>query len=160
VARRAALAGLALRVADLEEGRADVLAREISAESVPALDCLLQPASVLVPCAIGGVIGERVAKQITAWGVCGAANNIFDGEIAERALFERGALVVPDVLASAGAVVDGIGETVMGLSDREPLIERLGTTARSILQESGESGRPCGQIAESRAYERLGERAR
>ncbi|HUS64505.1 MAG TPA: hypothetical protein VMZ28_08180, partial [Kofleriaceae bacterium] len=67
----------------------------------------------------------------------------------------RDVLHVPDVVASAGAVVDGIGATVMGLPDRGPLIDRLGAIAGEILDECGRSGAAADAVAAARADARI-----
>jgi leucine dehydrogenase len=102
---------------------------------------------VVAPCAVGGVMTEEVARSLRAWAVVGAANNVLASEEVARTLGARGALVVPDVIASAGAVIEGIGRTVMGLDDRAPLIDALGDTARTVLQRAERSGRTTTEVA-------------
>jgi leucine dehydrogenase len=112
---------------------------------------------VLAPCAIGGVIDGALAARLGAWAVCGAANNVFADDRAARVLHERRVLVVPDVLASAGAVIDGIGASVMGRADRarEAMIDALGDTAASLLRESAATGRTTTDLAHARARARI-----
>jgi len=78
-------------------------------------------------------------------------------------LIARGILAVPDVVASAGAVIEGIGRTVMQLAERTPLIDALGTTTHRILEEArATGGRPSAiarQIASARIAARRAERA-
>jgi leucine dehydrogenase len=73
-------------------------------------------------------------------------------------LIERGILFVPDVVASGGAVIEGIGRTVMQLADRTPLIDALGTTAHQILEEARASGARPTAIAQQRARARIATR--
>ena len=72
-------------------------------------------------------------------------------------LAARGVLHVPDLVASAGAVIEGIGVTVMGLApaDRARLIDRLGFLAGEILERSAATGTPADAIAEELAAVRL-----
>lgn len=155
VARAAAQAGLQVVLADVDPTRAASLALEIGARVIDAEDCLLAPVGVLAPCAIGGVIDRALAGRLLAWGVCGAANNVFVDRDAEAQLDARGIRNVPDVLASAGAVVDGIGHSLMSLEDRGPLIDALGDTAARILHDSRTQGVAPGEVAAAMAVERI-----
>src|SRR5690606_1274628 len=130
-----------------DAGRAAALAAELGAALAEPADILASSVDVLCPCAIGGVITVESAERMRAWAVCGAANNIVASAEAERCMLARGILHVPDVVASAGGAVDGVGLMVMGLADRIPLIDRLGETARELLLESRRTGRTPGELA-------------
>lgn len=155
VARALAAAGARVAMSDLVPARAHALAEAIDARVVPAEAALEADAELLVPCAIGGVIDAAVANRLRARAVCGAADNVLADADADRVLARRGILHVPDVIASAGAVVDGVGRTVMGLADRGPLIDALGETARAVLAEAAASGRTTTEVALARARRRL-----
>jgi leucine dehydrogenase len=140
VARALHAAGAALTVADIDEARARRLADELGARVVAADAVLLAEVDVVAPCAIGGVITPAVAAELRAWAVCGAANNILESRAAAAVLAARGVLHVPDEVASAGAVIEGIGRSVMGLADRTPLIDALADAARALLAEAEATG--------------------
>jgi leucine dehydrogenase len=159
VARALRQAGIQLVLADLQISRAGELAAELGAEVCPPDEVLAAAVDVVAPCAAGGVLDADAARRMRAWGLCGAANNIVDGDEAAAVLVERGILHVPDVVASAGAVIDGIGRTVMGLDDRAPLIDALGETARRVLRLARERRAPADRIAAELARERI-DRAR
>ena len=154
-ARALAAAGAEIVVADLDPDRAEKTARATGGRVVATERVLFEEVDVVCPCAIGGVITAAVAERLRAWAVCGAANNVLADAVAERRLHERGVLFVPDVLASAGAVVHGISLGIMGLTDSTPLIEGLGATAREILVASRETGKLASEIAETRARARI-----
>jgi len=151
-------AGVSLLVADVDVQRAKAVAARTGARVVDAKDVLMADVDIVCPCARGGVITGEVASELRAWAVCGAANNVLEDASAEEALQARDVLFVPDVIASAGAVVDGIGKTVMGLSDRGPLIDRLGDTARDVLARAATKRRSASGIAEALAFERIAAR--
>ncbi|HTJ41760.1 MAG TPA: Glu/Leu/Phe/Val dehydrogenase dimerization domain-containing protein [Kofleriaceae bacterium] len=155
VARALAAHGARISIADVEAAREIAIAREIGCEIVRPEELLLSPADLLAPCAIGGVVDGALAARIPAWGVCGAANNVFADDRAAHVLHDRGVLVVPDVLASAGAVIDGIGASVMKLADRTPLIDALAATAGALLRESRDTGRTTTDLAHARARARI-----
>jgi leucine dehydrogenase len=125
-------AGADVTIADIDDERA----KETHAKVARPEDILTLDVDIVAPCAVGGVIDTDVANKIRAWAVCGAANNVLASPDAEDALVARDILVVPDVIASAGAVIEGIGRSVMDLPDRTPLIDALGDTARAVLTEA------------------------
>lgn len=155
VARAFASAGARLVLADVDGARATRVASALGAEVVAPESIVTAPVDVLAPCAVGGVIGPSEARSLRAFAVCGAANNVLENASAARELTERGVLFVPDPVASAGAVIRGIGRSVMGLTDSTPLIDALGTTAREILRESLSTHEPTPVIAERRARLRI-----
>lgn len=158
VARRLSAAGARLILADVDEMRAQAVAAETGATVGHPATILTEPVDMVAPCAVGGVVDVAVAQSMRAWAVCGAANNLLASPEAEDALIARGVLVVPDVVASAGAVIEGIGQTVMQLADRTPLIDALGATARRILEESSRTGARPSAIAGHMARSRIAAR--
>lgn len=155
VARALRAAGAALIVADVDPRRATELSRETGATIADPAAILRAPADILAPCAVGGVLTAEVARDTPAWAVCGAANNILAAPDVAALLRDRGVLHVPDVVASAGAVVEGIGRTVMNLADRGPWIDRLGDTAAALLAESAATGETTEALADRRVAARL-----
>jgi leucine dehydrogenase len=155
VVRALAEAGAELRISDIDATRADAVARAHGATAVDAARLLDGHVDVFAPCAIGGVVDEALADTIGAWAVVGAANNVLASDAAGRRLHERGVLFVPDVIASAGAAVDGIGQTVMGLADRGALIDALADTAAQVLARSARDDAPPQLVASAIALERL-----
>jgi leucine dehydrogenase len=155
VATALADAGASLVIADLDESWAIAFADELDADVGDPTTILTEDVDIVCPCAVGGVLTVAVADQLRAWAVCGAANNIVAGARAEQRLLERGILFVPDVVASAGAVIEGIGKTVMGLGDRTGLIDGLGATARALLEDSVRTGRTASELAAERARARI-----
>ena len=158
VARRLSAEGARLIIADVDATRARAIADETGATVGDPAAILAAPVDVIAPCAVGGAIDVAVAQAMRAWAVCGAANNLLASPEAEDALIARGVLLVPDVIASAGAVIEGIGRTVMQLADRAPLIDALGTTARRVLDESRLTGARPSAIAQQMASARIAAR--
>ncbi len=158
VARELAAHGARVLVADTDEAKARALAHVIDADVTSASSVLLSDVDVIAPCAVGGVVDRELASRLTAWCVCGAANGILASEEAAEELRRRGILHVPDEIASAGAVVDGIGRTVMGLTDRNPLIDKLGDTAREVLERAEAEAATPSAVATRIAWERIAAR--
>lgn len=146
---------LEVYLSDLDGDRANALASETGAHVRPPEALFAQRADLVIPCALGGVIDEQLASALETAVVCGGANNLLASREAEAILDARGVAYVPDIISSAGAVIDGIGEGVMGLADRGPLIEALEDVARGVLTEAREGSRLPTEVAESWAKRRL-----
>jgi glutamate dehydrogenase/leucine dehydrogenase len=84
-------------------------ANNISNEKVLTL-----PAKVLVPAALEGVITEKNARNIKADIILELANGPTSPE-ADKLLFKKGKLVIPDVLANAGGVTVSYFEWVQNI---------------------------------------------
>lgn len=153
-------AGAAVRVADLVDARARALADRIGATVVSPADVLYEDVDILAPCAVGDVITSSNAASIRAWAVCGGANNICENEEADFALHRRGVIFVPDLISSAGAVIEGIGRTVMGIDDRTWLIDALRQTALLVLDDARRAGVPPIVEARRRAQMRIDQAGR
>jgi glutamate dehydrogenase (NAD(P)+) len=106
--------------------------REISRDSILSVDC-----DILVPAAISDAITINNASQVRAKLIVEAANNPTTTE-AEEALFKRGILVIPDVVANAGEVIGAYFEHRAKNSD-EAFVEinsRIRKNVRHVLEES------------------------
>ncbi|MDH5492793.1 MAG: hypothetical protein OEY14_12640 [Myxococcales bacterium] len=155
VARELHRAGCELLLSDLDEARAHALAAELGGRVLAPEAVLRADCDLLSPCAIGGVIGAEQARAIRAKVLCPGANNALRDEESARILHDRGILHVPDLLASAGAVVDGIARTVMGEADPAPRIDAFFEIATSLLERSRLEDRPTPELARILAEERL-----
>jgi leucine dehydrogenase len=144
-------AGARLVVADVDAASAAAVpgAQVVDPESIHAVD-----ADVLAPCALGGTLNERTIPEIRARIVAGAANNQLATPEDDARLAARGITYVPDFLASAGGVTNGVSELDgYDRADVEARIERIAATAEAVLAEAGRRGIPSGEAAESLAME-------
>ena len=157
VASALSAAGAIILIADIDPDRAQAVASAGGATVVPPGEILTADVDVLAPCAIGGVLTPEVARSIRAWAVCGAANNILADRGAAEVLRARAILHVPDPVASAGAVIDGLGASLMALPDRGPMIDRLGDITSTILAEATATGALSIDVAAALATARLEE---
>jgi leucine dehydrogenase len=153
-------AGASVRVADLDGHKARALADRIGATVVSPNDVLFEDVDLIAPCAVGDVITAENVSSLRAWAVCGAANNICADHRAHAELHKRRLLFVPDLISSAGAVIEGIGRTVMGLDDRTSIIDALRHTALLVLEDAKRSGTPPIDHAVRRAQQRLADASR
>lgn len=153
VARALAEQGAELLVTDLRDEAARAVAEATGAEVIEPGSWLGADVDMLVPCAGGDVIDAAAVPRIRAWAVCGAANNVLAQPGVDAALIARQVLFVPDVVASAGAVIDGICR--LRGTDPEPLIDRLGVTAEEVLRSARARGKSPSAVAMERGHARL-----
>lgn len=129
VATRLHKTGARLTVADVRQEQVDRAVAEFGAQ-VAAPDAIaLIDADVFCPCALGGVITEAVAQQLTVKAVAGAANYPLATPEAGAILARRGILYAPDYVINAGGIISGL-EVCNSLPGRPtvtflPLEERL-----------------------------------
>ena len=135
-------------------------ARDLGAVSVDVDAVLATACDVFVPCAIGGVLDEAAVKAIQAKAICGSANNQLARAELAQVLAERRVVFVPDVVVSAGAVIEGVLTVQQGRGPavREQIAAAIdaieGTTAQ-LLQAAAKLERPPLEIALQWAEERL-----
>jgi len=153
VAAELGRAGCTLLVADIDAAAVGRVAAQTGAEIGDPKTIVAADVDIIAPCAMGGVLTSAAVETLQAWAVCGAANNILaEPSVGER-LIDAGIAFVPDILASAGAVIAGVC-AVRGRDDAENLIAALGTTTPAVVQESSQRRIPTDTIAREHATAR------
>lgn len=147
--------GARLVVTDLDGARAVQVAARLRARVVPAAQATTVACDVFAPCAIGGVLDERVAETLPARAVCGAANNVLASAAAGRVLHARGIPVAPDFVANAGGLVHGVCVELFGHQPEPERFSRIGETVRRVLTESRAADVPPEVVALQQARERV-----
>lgn len=120
-------------------------------------DAMLSSCDVLVPCALGGVVGPGEVRHLRAAIVCGAANNVLTSNGIAGALAARDILYAPDFIANAGGLISVYGE--LRALDHERAIELAGEiegTMARILAIAEERAITPLAAAEDLARTRLG----
>jgi len=111
--------GGAVRASDIDPDRRALAAKSgIEVVEASAWRALLDDGTtdVYVPCALGGTVDQEVASTMRCVAVAGSANNTLADPEAGRVLHARGIAFAPDVLTSAGAVIEGVLTVVAGES--------------------------------------------
>ena len=122
---------------DADVERAKLMGARLGGEAVGALDVTsMEGLWCWVPCAGGPVITKEESIRNLPQFICGGANYIIgEPEIAKQ-LHRNGCLVVPDVLTSAGAVIEGIGRYLGGQDAVEYSFEANARVCREVLHEA------------------------
>ena len=105
------------------------------AQAVSVEDVLEVPCDVLVPAAKEGVITKANAARVQARIVSEAANGPTTPE-ADKILFNRGTLVIPDILANAGGVTVSYFEWVQDLQSFFWGVEEITAKLEVIMNRS------------------------
>ncbi len=134
-------------------------AKDAGAQIVAPSRILETPCDVLIPCAIGGVIGADVVPRLRCRAICGSANNQLRTPEVGLALQAAGIAHAPDIVVSAGAVIEGV-LTVLGplAPNRDAVaaaIDRIESTTIEVLESSVRMGQPPGVVAVARAQDTL-----
>jgi valine dehydrogenase (NAD+) len=119
VARSLASQGASVAVADVDPSRC------VGYEQVPVSYSV--EADVLVPAAVGGVVGPDVRAPL----VVGPANNQLVSDDVAGVLAAAGVVWVPDFVASAGGVIYTLTREASGL-DRETALARVDTIEKTV----------------------------
>ena len=134
-----------------------VLAAHPGVRAVTDTTALLEEQlDVYSPCALGGVLTEKVAASLTAAVVCGGANNQLASPAVADRLTERGVLYCPDFCVNAGGVIQ-VADELHGFSferARSRTLQIFDTTL-AVLLEAAESGVTPTTAAERRAERRM-----
>ena len=124
---------------------------------VDSLEALLaDPMDVLSPNALGGLLTEDVASNISAAIICGGANNQLATPAVGDLLARRGITYAPDFLVNCGGVIQVAEELVGGDMDRaREKTERVRATTLRVLERAHRENVTPVTAAEQEAEERI-----
>ena len=132
---------------------------ELGVEALETGSELGVEADVFSPCAMGGILHDLSVERLRARVVCGAANNPLARTKHGDSLHRRGILLVPDIVANAGAVLMGacfhLSGKRLSLEEIEGKIEAVVT---DVLRESSQEGTSPFRVAQGKAERILRER--
>ena len=135
-------------------------AKEIPRDNIFEVDC-----DVFIPCACGNVITKDNESIFKAKLIVEGANNAVTLD-AEKALYKRGVIVIPDFLANAGGVIGSYAEyQKMSVEEAYCLIEsKIKGNTKIILEEHLSSGiiprKIAMKLAETRVLNAMNARTR
>ena len=142
VARRLAVAGAQLTIADIRADAAAELAAELGAVAAPLDKAWTLPWDMLSPNALGGVFSAETIPTLRCRAICGAANNQLAREPQDAELLaERGILFAPDYVVNSGGLISVAGE-LSGWSPArsEQHAERVYEVTRRLFRDAAAAG--------------------
>ncbi|WP_203904601.1 Glu/Leu/Phe/Val dehydrogenase [Virgisporangium aliadipatigenens] len=155
LARLLTEAGATLSITDVDD-RKKALADELGAGWLTPEEAPWAETDVLVPAALGGLLGPDTVGRLRCAAVAGPANNqLTDASVADL-LHERGILFAPDVIVSAGGILHGFGveihhETPAQIDAR---LAGIGDTLATVLARARHAGTTPLRVAADLARER------
>ena len=150
LARLLARDGAVLTLADVNAGRAEAMAAELGATTVPADAILTQDVDLVSPNALGAVLTETSIPQIRAKVIAGGANNQLGVREDGQRVHDRGILYAPDYVINAGGIIN-VGLEYLGQGDEAEVMARIARIPERLEQvwtESAASGEPASEVAD------------
>jgi valine dehydrogenase (NAD+) len=119
-------------------------------------DLALSDIDVYAPCALGGAVDERIAEQIKARIICGAANNQLAHPDLATTLQNRGVLYAPDFCVNSGGLIQ-VADELEGFSFERAKAKatRIYDTTKAVLHAAAQQDITPNQAAEKLAEDRM-----
>ncbi|MEL6301550.1 MAG: Glu/Leu/Phe/Val dehydrogenase dimerization domain-containing protein [Pseudomonadota bacterium] len=142
-------------VAHIDESQARKVASETGGDYAQNNRILETDSDVFAPCALGGILTEETAWNLSSPVSCGGANNQLSEDAVADALKQRDIFYCPDYLVNAGGIIDLHYQ--LNEPSRDPLgrhLDSLGQTLRECYEYTKTHARSMVQatnrVAESR----------
>ncbi|MFT5049623.1 MAG: glutamate dehydrogenase/leucine dehydrogenase [Chlamydiales bacterium] len=155
LAQRLVEMGVTVIATDIDPQRAEQVGATCDLKLVDASEVIDLPCDIFSPCALGGILHDLTLERLKCRAVVGAANNVLARSHHGTLLHERGILYVPDIVASAGALIRGVRFHLDG--ERVPVEEigrRVGKTVSAVLAQAAEEGEAPSVVAVREAEKR------
>ncbi len=150
--------GVRVTAADTSAGAVRA-AKDAGAQIIAPSRILQTPCDVLVPCAVGGTITEDVVPRLNCKSICGSANNQLRAPETALLLAAHGIVHAPDIVVSAGAVIEGVltvlDDAATGGDAVRRAIDRIEPTLLEVLEDAARLKQPPSVVAVAKAQERL-----
>ena len=161
VLRMLADAGATLVVSDVDEDRR-ALADKYGAAWTTPQECLTADVDVLIPAATGGLLTPASVPTLRCAAIAGPANNQLDEPGTADLLHERGILWAPDVVVSAGGIVNATAVELHHETSEQATarVEAIGDTLAEILRTARATGTTPAAAARTRAENLIAEAGR
>ncbi len=159
LARTLRAEGVTVAGADLDP-MARRRAAEAGVEIVEPGEVAAMPCDVFVPCAMGHGLDADTIDRLRCRAVCGSANNQLAQPSCAARLSARGIVHAPDIVVSAGAVIEGVLTVQDGRTEavRQRVRETIGAieaTLGEVLEQASHADRTPTEVAWAMAARRL-----
>ena len=158
LARYLAEAGAILTLADVDQVRAQHLAKSLGAAVVDAHCIMTVEADIFSPCALGATLCGTSIADLRVKAVAGGANNQLARPDHGRELQARGILYAPDYVINAGGIINVATEYLGdgGTTEVDAKIAGIPSRLSSIWDESAATGLPPSDVADRMARGLIG----
>jgi leucine dehydrogenase len=157
LARRLAMAGCRVSVADVDPVRAHAVAQEVGGRVLAPEAAVTTACDVLAPCATARVIDRSIVDSLQCHIVAGGANDVLATDDVAAMLARRGIVYVPDFVINAGGVIQiHAVRSAWGPDKLEGSLLAIGDRVARIVSEAERSGQTPVAVAEDMASHRLG----
>ncbi|MDQ1360014.1 MAG: hypothetical protein QOJ44_391 [Acidimicrobiaceae bacterium] len=157
LARRLAVAGCRISVADVDSIRASAVAQEVGGRVVDPEGVVTTPCDVLAPCALAKVIDRSTVDALQCRIVAGGANDVLATHDVAELLDQRGIVYVPDFVINAGGVIQiHARRSSWGADKLEGSLLAIGDRVSRIVTEADRTAQTPVTVAEEMASDRLG----
>ena len=149
--------GAQIIAADIDQAALDKVVMAYGVATVPPEVIHAQDVDIFSPCAMGGILNDRVIPELNCDAVVGLANNQLLSPEHGRQLLDRGIAYAPDFIVNAGGVI-GCSTPVFSKLDKNlslSNIRKIYDVTLTILERSRDEKIPTEVIAESIALERI-----
>ena len=119
--------GARVIICDIDEAKADRLAKEHGYEVVPDAGHHKIEVDIYAPCARGAGINDETIPELNCKAVAGCANNVLLEARHAEALKQAGILYAPDYVINAGGIINVFMELIPGGYVEEDALERIST---------------------------------
>jgi leucine dehydrogenase len=157
LAEHVAGAGAAVLVADIDAGRARLVAGRVGGVALPAGDVIETECDVYAPCAVGGTLSVETVPKLRCRIVAGSANNQLAEPEAAELLRERGILYAPDYVINVGGALGivALEQLHWNESEVDVALAQIGETLRAVFARADGQGISTAAAADGLAEERL-----
>lgn len=167
VAQRLVAAGARVTLADVDQARAEALARSLGLDPadavVPANAIMDVESDVFSPNALGAILDDAGIARLRAGIVAGGANNQLARPEHGRTLAARGVLYAPDYVINAGGIIAVTLEYLArtrnehwSQADLDTRLREIPDRLRSVWAEAEASGETADAVADAMARQLIG----
>lgn len=148
--------GAKLTVSDVNEAICAKAQKELNATVVNSDEIHRVDCDVFSPCALGAIINDTTIHELNTSIIAGAANNQLARAYHGHILHENGILYATDYVINAGGLIYASSlyhDTKPSIASKQ--VENIYHSLLAIFERSQKDNRPCSEIADKIAREKL-----
>ncbi len=158
VAKRLAVEGAKLTLADFNADKAKALAAELGAEIADKDAIMTVAADIFSPNALGAILTAESVAALQAPVIAGAANNQLATASVGQLVHDRGIVYAPDYVINAGGIIN-VGLEYLGQGNSAEVNSRIDLIPGRLAEiwaASKAQNRPASEVADAMAQKLIG----